>query len=217
MSTDTITTQPTAAANERAQRVFSAIADGLRTQGMLMERLGLPKTTLVNTLAWLIEAGRVQRVEGSENARRQVFYYPASDQAHELRDQTPRPERRLAAPSAFDRITECPHPAVKAAIDKKQGRVIPAQAQGGTASAPEMPAAARSARLTRGMQEAMILAHMAEHPRDSFGPYELGRAIAPAGHRPLGVRDACARLAARGQILIVQEKPVRYAHRANVR
>lgn len=217
MSTDTITTHPTAAANERAQKVFSAVADGLRTQTMLMERLGLPKTTLVNTLAWLINEGRVQRQEGSEGSRRQVYYYPATDQAHSLRDQEPRPERRLADPSGFDRITECPHPAVAAAIAKKQGRVIPAQAQGGTASAPEMPAAARSPRLSKGMQEAMILAHLADHPRDSFGPYELGRALAPAGHRPLGVRDACARLAERGQILIVQNKPVRYGHRANVR
>jgi hypothetical protein len=49
-----------------------------------------------------------------------------------------------------------------------------------------------------------------EHRGQAYGPYEIGRAIAPQGHKPMGVRDLCARLAREGTLVIVQDKPVRY-------
>lgn len=214
MSTDTITTDKFAAANERALRVMAAVADGYDTNGKLIEHLGLPKTTLLSTLAWLVEQGKIEKTTTED---RKVFYRQVDAYATRniARDRMPNPDHsRLTAPTAYDSLLGAPDPRIAALLAKRAGAIVPQQ---GTAQPAEMPAAPRSARLPKGTQEAMILGYLADHPRDSFGPYELGRALAPAGHKALGLRDACARLAERGQILRVQDSPVRYAHRPNVR
>lgn len=210
--TATATTEADATINaaERAQKVYAAIVDGNDSHKLLIMRTGIAKTTLLATLTFLTEAGRVEKVQDGRN----VFY----------RAINPKGDRRVQAspdgvlpyePTAADRLAT-PHPAVAAAIAAKAGTAAPAQrSETAPQAAPAAPAAAAGTRLTKGQQEALILRFLAEHPADSFGPYELGRAIAPAGHKPLGVRDACARMASRGQIITAQEKPVRYAHRAN--
>lgn len=205
--TATITTDVHAAANERALRVTAAIGDGYDTQRKLIELLGMPKTTLLGTLSWLVEQGKIEKVTTED---RKVFYRTrdAFRTADIVRDRVPHPEGTYQTDTAFENLCEVP------AWLRKVRPIAPAQA---TARPAEMPAAARSPRLGKGTQEALVLAYLADHPNDAFGPYELGRALAPAGHKPLGVRDACARLADRGQILRVQNSPVRYRHRPNVR
>lgn len=183
---------------DRAALIIAAIDNGYDNQKQLMDRLGMPKTTLLNTLTALIEDRRIERVVDGRN----VFY---------------------RVPSAFDTL-RLENPAITAAIKAnaaaKAAQATPEQRQAHEAStaaaAAEIAAAApatRTGRLPKGQAETLILAYLAAHPQDSFGPYELGRAIAPVGHKPLGVRDACARMAQRGQITATQDKPVRY--RAN--
>lgn len=208
MTTATITADKTIAATERAQRVFSAIDDGYDTQVRIMARLAMPKTTLINTLEFLIGQGRVEKHATDD---RRVFYRTANAYATPVRDVTPNPDGGLSEATAYDRIID-PDPRLAALLAKRPGAIVPQRQQPA-----EMPAAPRSPRLAKGGQAAMVLAHLADHPADSFGPYELGRALAPVGHKPLGVRDVCSRLAANGQILKVSDSPVRYRHRPNVR
>lgn len=214
------TTDAAIDANARAQRVFLAVADGYDTQRVLIEKTATPKTTLLGTLAYLVEQGRIEKVQDGRN----VFYRPlTAGEAYYAGDRAARitaaaaPKERT--PSGFDRITETPVPAVREAILRNAAAKTAAAVAAGlttapaqrTGSAPERPAAAIGIRLSKGAQEGMILDYLAAHPTASFGPYELGRALAPAGHKALGLRDACARLAERGMITITQDKPVRYA------
>lgn len=211
MSTDTRTDEITLtdAANQRVLRVEDALRRGHNTQAQLMEHLGLPKTTLINTLEWMIEQGRATK---HVRADRRVTYTAVDADRMPVRDVYPSPDRAIPRTpenaSAMDTLT---------AVPSWLKALKPIPAQQGSALAPERPAAAPAARIRKGGQEELILAYLADHPRDSFGPYELGRALAPAGRKPLGVRDACARLAGRGQILQVSDRPVRYMHRMNTR
>lgn len=83
------------------------------------------------------------------------------------------------------------------------------------AAQPKQPAKAaevqeKAPAAPRLRQADLVLRYLYENPGGEFTPGQIGKAIAPEGHKPLGVRDACARLAKAGEIRQVSAKPLRY-------
>lgn len=74
----------------------------------------------------------------------------------------------------------------------------------------ESPIGDKPAPAPRLSQADMVLAFLAAHPDEDFGPQAVSKAITPEGRKPLGVRDCLARLAKAGKVTITSEKPLRY-------
>ncbi|MFF0876863.1 hypothetical protein [Micromonospora aurantiaca (nom. illeg.)] len=133
----------------------------------------------------------------------------------------PAPRRsRKAAAEAAPAQAEKPAKAAPAApaqrTRKGSAKAAPAQpqqpAQAVEAETPaETPAEDKPAPTPRLDQAAMIVAFLAAHPGEAFSPNAISKAITPEGRKPLGLRDACARLAKADKIAQTSDKPLKYA------
>jgi DNA-binding MarR family transcriptional regulator len=88
--------------------------------------------------------------------------------------------------------------------------VTPAEAEiaAGGISAPSVPPREGSAeRLAPGALGPLVLAYLAAHPGDSFGPAAVGKALGRSGG---AVSNALAAMAVRGEVKEVTNKPRRY-------
>ncbi|MFI7508647.1 hypothetical protein ACIBSS_17630 [Micromonospora aurantiaca] len=122
---------------------------------------------------------------------------------------------RKAAPAAAPAQAETAPEAAPAAPAQRtrKGKAAPAQPQAETPAQPvEAEAAADKKPATPRLdQAAMITAFLAAHPGESFSPNEISKAVTPADRKPLGLRDACARLAKADKIAQTSDKPLKYA------
>ena len=113
---------------------------------------------------------------------------------------------REAGRRAPDRWSAVATPEV-AAIDLTGGALggEPGEEPGGGEETPEPPAAA--GRLGRGELGSLVRDYLAARPGESFGPAALGKAL---GRSQGAISNSLATMAARGEVVLVGDKPRRY-------
>lgn len=113
---------------------------------------------------------------------------------------------REAGRRAPDRWSAVATPEV-AAIDLTGGALggEPGEEPGDGEESPEPPAAA--GRLGRGELGSLVRDYLAARPGESFGPAALGKAL---GRSQGAISNSLATMAARGEVVLVGDKPRRY-------
>ncbi|WP_371408909.1 hypothetical protein OG423_32185 [Micromonospora zamorensis] len=114
-----------------------------------------------------------------------------------------------AAPAAAETPAGTAAAALKAHTPKASTKAATAQPQ-----PPSQPVEAKADEkktvTPRLAQADLVLAFLAAHPDEDFGPQAVSKAITPEGRKPLGVRDCLARLAKADKVTVTSEKPLRY-------
>lgn len=172
------------------QTTDDEILDGLTarpevTSAELSDALGIGQSTAAKRLAALEAAGLVRRTPGDRDAGRRA------------------PDRwsAVATPEVAATDVTGGAPGEEASVEPGGGELRPAAGEETT----EPPATA--GRLGRGELGSLVRDYLAARPGESFGPAALGKAL---GRSQGAISNSLATMAARGEVVLVGDKPRRY-------
>jgi hypothetical protein len=158
----------------------------------LADTVGIGQSTAGKRLAALEAAGAVRRTPGGRDAGRRV-----PDRWSAV---TPSPSPTPGAAVAEKTAPEPTDAVVEAAPEDAES-----ESAGAEASRTEQPAAGN--RLGRGALGPLVRDYLAARPEEAFGPAAVGKAL---GRSQGAISNSLATMAARGEVVLVGDKPRRY-------
>lgn len=179
------------------------------TSAKVAETLGIGQSTAAKRLAALEAAGSVRRTPGGREAGRRApdrwarLDAPAPLAAGSpVADPDPHPATVDATTEAGDVVGADADRSEtdRSEINRAEGDVEMASANG--APAPDV-----GRRLGRGELGSLVRDYLAARPGESFGPAAVGKAL---GRSQGAISNSLATMAARGEVVLVGDKPRRY-------
>ncbi|HEY1829824.1 MAG TPA: helix-turn-helix domain-containing protein [Acidimicrobiales bacterium] len=156
----------------------------------LADTVGIGQSTAGKRLAALEAAGAVRRTPGGRDAGRRV------------------PDRWSAvtpSPTPEAAVAEKTAPEPVAAVVEAAPEDAESASAGAETARTEQPAVGN--RLRRGALGSLVRDYLAARPEEAFGPAAVGKAL---GRSQGAISNSLATMAARGEVVLVDDKPRRY-------
>jgi DNA-binding transcriptional ArsR family regulator len=160
------------------------------TSADLADAVGIGQSTAGKRLVALEAAGAVRRAPGGRDGGRRV------------------PDRWSAvtpSPTAEAVVAEQAAPEPVVAVVEAAPEDVESEAAGAEATRTEQPAVGN--RLGRGALGSLVRDYLAARPEETFGPAAVGKAL---GRSQGAISNSLATMGARGEVVLVGDKPRRY-------